>query len=145
MTKKKSTSEMPENFSNIVKSMQSAITANPLIAPQAEHLGKTQEQLLDTAETFTRSWFQRRHEATRTAMIAARKSAEKERTNPAEAFQTIAEWQRHSMERMVEDAREWLEMVSRCAGIAAVSEIEAAEDVLQEAQKTAKAAKSEPV
>ncbi len=145
MNKKKPTAEMPENFSNVFKSMQSAMSANPLIAPQAEHFWRTQEQLLDTTEAFTRSWFQRRHEATRTAMIVARTAAEQESIHPGEAMQTIAEWQRHSMERMVEDAREWLEMVSRCAGIAAVSEIEAAEEVIEETQKATKSAKSEPV
>lgn len=145
MTKKKSTAELPEHFSNVFKSMQSAMSANPLVAPQAEHFWHTQEQLLEAAETFTRSWFDRRHEATRTAMIAARRAAEKEASNPNEALQTVAEWQRHSMERMVEDAREWLDMITRCASIAAVSEVEAAEDVLKETQKATKTAKSEPV
>ena len=145
MTKKKSTTELPEHFAGVFRSMQSMMSANPLAAPQAEHFWQTQEQLLDFAETFTRSWFDRRHEATRTAMVAARKASEKDAANPSEALQSIADWQRHSMERMVEDAREWLEMITRCARIATISEMEAAEDVLRETEKVTKAAKSEPV
>ena len=78
-------------------------------------------------------------------MVAARKASEKDAANPSEALQSIADWQRHSMERMVEDAREWLEMITRCANIATISEMEAAEEVLRETEKVTKAAKSEPV
>ncbi len=145
MAKKEKTTELPENFSDLLQSMQTAMSANPLMTPQAEHFWQTQEQLLDAAEEFSRHWFQRRHEATRTAMIAARKATEKDGANPGDAMQTIAEWQRHSMERMMEDAREWLEMVSRCAGITTVNEIEAAEEVMEEAKKATKGTKSEPV
>ncbi len=145
MNKKKSTTELPEHFTNVFKSMQRVISANPLIAPQAEHFWQTQEKLLEATETFTRSWFDRRHEATRTAMLAARKASEKEGATPNEAMQTIAEWQRHSMERMVEDAREWLEMITCCANIATVSELQAAEEALKETEKVTKAAKTEPV
>ena len=145
MTKKKPTSDMPENFSNVPNSMRIPMSTNPLIATQAEHFWQTQEKMLEAAEAFTRSWFQRRHEATRTAMITAREAVENDSANPGEAMQTIAQWQRHSMERMVEDAREWLEMVNHCAGIATASEMEAAEEVLKGAEKATKSAKSEPV
>lgn len=145
MTKTKRTNDAPESYSYFLKAMTDAAIPNPLVAPQAEHFWQTQEQLLDVAETFARSWFKRRHEATRTAMKAAREATTKNGANPGDMIETIADWQRHSMERMVEDAREWLDMMTRCAGIAAVSEIEAAEDVLEETRKTTKSAKSEPV
>ena len=143
MTKTKQTTDAPEAYSNFLKAMTDAAVPNPLMAPQAEHFWQTQEQLLDVAETFTRSWFERRHEATRTAMKAAREAAQRDGANPGDIVETITDWQRHSMERMIEDAREWLDMMTRCAGITAVSEIEAAEDVLEETRKTTKTAKSE--
>lgn len=145
MAKKTPTPEMPEFFSEIAKSMQSAMTSNPMIAPQVEQFWNTQERILDEAETFTRHWFERRHEAARTAMIAARKSTSGAAGAPGDAMQTVAEWQRHSIERMVEDAREWLNMVTRCANHVSEHEIEAAEEALKEAQKSVKSAKSEPV
>lgn len=145
MTKKDTTTDMTDLVANLGKSMQGAVAANPAIATQAEHFWQTQEQLLKTAEAYTRHWFERRHEATRSAMAAARKAAETDGSNPEATMQIVTDWQRHSMERMVEDAREWLEMMTRCAGIAAVGEIEAAEEVMNETKKATKAAKSEPV
>lgn len=145
MTKKKSTQDVPEFFADVFKSMQNTMVSNPLIAPQAEHFWQTQEHLLEAVEGFTRSWFERRHEATRTAMIAARQAATQKDGSPGEAMQSIADWQRHSVERMVEDAREWLDMVTHCANYMSKAEVESVEEALDGAQKVTKAAKSEPV
>ncbi len=145
MTKKKTTREAPEFFADMFKTMQGTMVSNPLFTPQAEHFWQTQEHLLEASEAFTRSWFERRHEATRTAMIAARKAATKDAGNPGEAMQSIAEWQRHSMERMVEDAREWLDMMTQCARYVSKGEVEAVEEVLDGAKKATKPAQSEPV
>ena len=145
MTKKKPTQDGPEFFVDVFKSMQGAMVSNPLFAPQAGHFWQTQEHLLEAAEAYTRSWFERRHEATRTAMTAARKAATEDGGNAGEAMQSIAEWQRHSMERMVEDARDWLDMVTQCANYVSKAEVEAVEEVMDGAKKATKAAKSEPV
>ncbi len=149
MPKKSSPTEMPELFSETVKTMQSAMTVNPIVGPQLEQFWNAQEKLLDEAEVFTRHWFERRHQATRTAMEAARKATSTESGTPAEAMKTIADWQRHSLERMVEDAREWMDMATRCSTFISESEAEVVEEAIQEATKTAgkatRSAKSEPV
>lgn len=145
MTKTKEKTNAPETYSKFLKNVTDTAMPNTMMAPQAEHFWQTQEHLLDAAETFTLSWFERRHEATRAAMKAAREAAKKDGANPGDIIETITEWQRHSMERMIEDAREWLDMMTNCAGIAAVSEIEAAEEVIEETRKRAKSAKSNPV
>ncbi|WP_299847375.1 hypothetical protein [uncultured Roseovarius sp.] len=145
MAKKNPTTEMPEFYSDVVKSLQSALSPSPMIAPQVEQFWNTQENILNEAEAYTRHWFERRHEATRTAMLAARKSTTGEKGAPGDAMQTIADWQRHSMERMVEDAHEWLNMITRCANYVSQSELEIAEAAKKTAEKAVKSAKSEPV
>lgn len=144
---KKTTSQtdLAAFYADTLKSMQSAFQPNLMVAPQAEHFWQIQDHLLDETESFMRHWFERRHEATRTALAAARKTIGDESGTPGEAMQTIAEWQRHSMERMVEDAREWLDTVQRCASYVSASEVEAAEEVLEGAKKATKSTKSEPV
>lgn len=145
MAKKTPPTDLTNLYTDAVKSMQSVMRSNLMIAPQAEHFWQIQEHLLGESEEFMHHWFERRHEATRTALVAARKTTSDEGGNPAEAMQTITEWQRQSMERMVEDAREWLDTVQRCASYVSASEVEAAEEVLEGAKKAAKATKSEPV
>ncbi|WP_372573538.1 hypothetical protein [Ruegeria jejuensis] len=120
-----------------------------MITPQIEQFWNAQDKLLDEAEAFSRHWFQRRHEAARTALEVARETTSGDSVEPAKAMQTLAEWQRHSIERMVEDAREWFDVVSRCAQHVSETEADAvektAEAVTKVARKTKSTAKSEPV
>ncbi len=141
--------ETPEIFSDVLKSMQSAASFNPMIRPQIEQFWNAQEKMLDEAEAFARHWFERRHEASRTALETARTATSAERADPSAALQAMTDWQRHSVERMVEDAREWFDMMSRCANYVSETETEAVEEALDEASKLAKKAtksvRSEPV
>lgn len=145
MTKKPQAAEMPENLSHVMKSMQQAISANPLFSSQAKHFWQAQEQMLDATEAYTRNWFERRHEATRTAMETMRSALNADGGQPDVAGKSITQWQQHSMERMVEDAREWLEMVTKCAAVATAGEIEVAEEAMEVTRRATKSAKSEPV
>lgn len=145
MTKKPQAAETTENLSHVMKSMQQAMSANPLFSSQAEHFWQAQEEILDATETYTRNWFERRHEATRTAMEAMRTALNTDGAQPDVAGKSISQWQQHSMERMVKDAREWLEMVTQCAAVATAGEIEVAEEALEATRRATKSAKSEPV
>ena len=145
MAKKTSPTDLTNIYADTLKSMQSVMRPNLLMAPQAGHFWEMQEHLLDESEAFMRHWFERRHEATRTALVAARTTTGDGSGKPADAMQTITEWQRQSIERMVEDAREWLDTVQRCANYVSTSEVEAAEEVLEGAKRAAATAKSEPV
>lgn len=149
---------MPEekpksSFSNplvdIFKQMQPTTTANPFLGAQLEQFWDTQEKSLKEAEAFAQHWFERRHEAVRTALEAARSASAADPTDPAKALQSIAEWQKHSAERLVADAQEWFETVARCAAYAAETEVEAVEktmdDVASTAKKAGKSPKSDPV
>ncbi len=138
MTKKDDTTKTTALFSDILKSTQSAMSMNPVLAPQIEEFWNAQEQMLNEAEVYTRHWFERRHEATRTALDTARKATTDGNGDPTTAMQAMMEWQRHSVERLAEDAREWFEMVSRCAGQVTEGEVEAVGETIKEATETAK-------
>lgn len=140
MAKKVETSQTPALFFDIFKSTQSMLPLNPVLAPQIGQFWEAQEKILAEAEAFTRHWFERRHDATRTALEAAQKAALAGSGNPTEAMQAMTEWQRHSMERMAEDAREWFEMVSRCASQVTEGEAEAVGESVKEATEMAREA-----
>ncbi|KUJ73617.1 hypothetical protein AVO45_13515 [Ruegeria marisrubri] len=149
MTRKKTKADAPKAFSDILKPLQAASSVNPLLKPQIEQFWDAQEKFLDETERFAHHWFERRHEAIRTALTAARAATAEGRADPAKAMEAMLDWQRHSMERLVEDAREWLDTMSRCASYATETEAEAVEETLEEAaeiaRKSTKSAKSEPV
>ncbi len=68
----------------------------------AEQYWRNQERVLASAEEFTRGWFARRHDATRTATEAACNICDAH--SPAEAMQECQSWMQHSMERVTADA-----------------------------------------
>lgn len=140
MAKNEEAPQAPASFLEIFKSAQGMLPFNAALAPQVEQFWEAQEKMLAEAEAFTRHWFERRHEATRTALEAAQKATSAGNSHPAIAMQAMMDWQRHSMERMAEDAREWLDVVSHCASQVAEGEAEAAEQSVKQAVETVKRA-----
>ncbi|WP_245603017.1 hypothetical protein [Leisingera methylohalidivorans] len=132
-----------------LKPLQSTLLFNPMFKPQVEQFWNVQERILDEAELFARHWFERRHEATRTALDAARTAVSGEPLEPAAAMEAFSEWRRHSAERIAEDGREWFGMMSRCASYASKTEAEAVGEAAEEAvkitNKATKPVQSEPV
>ncbi len=129
--------ETNEAVTGVLKSMQDMMSVTPVIAPQVEQFWNAQDRLLSEAEEYSRQWFQRRHEAARTALEAARETTQDDRIDSTKAMQAMAEWQRHSVERMVDDAREWFEMVSRCAKYVSETEADAIGESMEAASKVA--------
>ncbi|WP_101067954.1 phasin family protein [Roseovarius salinarum] len=129
-----------KSISEILRPAQEALSLNPVFGPQVEQFWAAQEKMLDETETFTRHWFERRHEAARTALDAARKASASGTSDPAEAMQAMRDWQQHSMERMTADAREWFDCMARCAGHFVSGEMEASEAAVGTAAKQAGAA-----
>ncbi|MFW8595063.1 hypothetical protein [Cribrihabitans neustonicus] len=134
---------------DVLGAMQNAMMLNPIMKPQAEQFWAAQEKLLDEAELFARHWFERRHEAAQTALAATLTATTGSGGSPAAAMRALTEWQRQSAERIAEDGREWVGMVSRCATCICETEAEAVKEALDEAveraRDSAKASKSEPV
>lgn len=107
----------------------------PVLGPQVAHFWRMQEMMLNEAEAFSAHWFQRRHQATRSALRAG---AAFGGGDPLAGMKAITEWQAQSAQRLVEDAREYWEMVARCAGLAIREEIEATGDAAGQVVKTAR-------
>ncbi|MCL3882943.1 hypothetical protein [Marivita sp. GX14005] len=121
---------------------QVMFSMNPAYAPQVTHFWEAQDLMLKEAEKFASSWFERRHEATQSALKAATDADNTDLRHPAVAMQAMLDWQKNSMERMAEDLSEWSAMMSRCAGIWTSNETEAMEETEANAKRTAKPAKS---
>ncbi|UWQ64829.1 hypothetical protein K3723_19310 (plasmid) [Leisingera caerulea] len=145
----KSTYKSAGIFAQALKPWQSAMQFNPMYKPQVEQFWNVQEKLLDEAEVFARHWFERRHEAARTALDTARTIASDGPEAPVSVAEAFAEWQRHSAERIAEDGQEWLGMMSRCARYMSDTEADAVEETIGEAvkmtKKATKTAQSDPV
>lgn len=145
----KAKDRIPGVFADALKPLQGAMLINPLLKPQVEQFWNVQENILDEAEAFARHWFERRHEAARTALDAARTAVSGDSMGPAAAIEAFSEWQRQSAERIAEDGREWLGMMSRCACYAGETEAQAVEDTAGEAlritRQATRPAQSEPV
>lgn len=109
----------------------------PILGPQAQHLWEAQESILSEAEAFSKHWFERRHTAATTALEAAKSMTQNGATNPGAVMKIIADWQTHSVERLVEDFQEWVALCSRCATHVANHETRSVEDVMEKAAETA--------
>ena len=108
-------SDTKTDITETIRKMQDMVASVPAMAPQMEQFWNAQDSILDDVEGFTQGWFERRHEATRSALEAIRE-ANGNGTDPSAAMMVIANWQRHSMERMTEDIQQWTDLWARCAG-----------------------------
>lgn len=124
---------------DLMEQARGMLAVNPMITPQMEQFWKAQDGILEEAETYSRAWFERRHEATRSAIDAVRKM-NGNGSDPAAALQAMTEWQQHSLQRLVEDAQEWVELCTRCASRVTDAEMEAGKEGLEEVEKRTKSA-----
>ncbi len=149
MSTKKSHSNMPTTLADVLKQLKPPVAGGQVFSAQIEQFWDAQEKILEETEAFAQHWFERRHEAVRTALKTARNASSANAADPTQAFQNMANWQRHSAERLVADAQEWYETVARCASYMAETEIAAVEktvdDVAETAKRAGKSSKSEPV
>lgn len=114
-------------LTDMVQQSQTFLGVNPLISPQTEEFWHAQDQILSESETFAKNWFERRHTATKTALEAVKTITQTAPSDPSSAMKVLADWQTHSIERVGEDCRAWLDLCSRCAGHLGSAEIQAGE------------------
>ena len=124
---------------DLMKQRQAAVTLTPMLRPQIEQFWQAQEKMLREAQAFTEHWFERRHDATKTA-IKAVENVTNGGSDPSEALKSMSDWQRHSVERVMEDFREWAHLCTRCAGHVTTAEVEAEKEGLEKAAKLVKSA-----
>lgn len=63
----------------------------------------SQDKIIDGMQEFAAGWFERRHQATLTALEAAQRSCEA--NSPAEVMQEFQTWAMGSLQRIAEDGR----------------------------------------
>lgn len=124
---------------DFVEQARAMLVINPLIAPQMEQFWKAQDQILEESEAFSRAWFERRHEATKTALEAVDKM-EGTGADPAAAMRSMADWQQASVQRLAADLQQWVELCARCTRRMTDAEVEATEEGVEEVGKRAKSA-----
>lgn len=134
-----------ESMQDMAKSTPSVLAALPALGPQSTHFWQAQDTFLKEFETFTLAWFKRRHEGTQTALDTSKQMAEDTMGNPAAAMGILADWQTHSMERLAEDAKDYMAMMTACAASATSNEVEAVEESVETTKRATKTAKSTPV
>ena len=131
--------DMTADFTDLMKQTQAMMALTPMLTPQMEQFWKAQDDMLEDAEAFSKAWYARRHDAARSALKAVRKLNGSGMT-PMSVMQEMAEWHRHSLERLTEDMQHMMSLCARCAGRIATAETLAAEKTLEETTKQSKAA-----
>ena len=129
------------SLTDLLKQAQKAFPVSPLVTPRAEHFWEAQDRILKETEAFSKNWFQRRHAATQSALEAARKSGAAS-GDMTEGLRIMSEWQRHSLERLSEDFREWMAMSARCMGQMTAAEVESEKDAMAAVEASVKTARS---
>ena len=149
MSQLKPSSNYPASPVESLKNVRLPLSGNSIFSAQIKQFWDAQEKMLEETEAFARHWFERRHEAVRAALETARNVSEANPSEPTEAIQNLAEWQRNSAARLVADAQEWFEIMTRCATYVAETEAEAIDktmdDVNARAQSATKSSHSDPV
>lgn len=130
---------------NIMQSAQAVTAAAPVMGHQSQHFWQAQDRALDELESFSKSWFERRHKAAQSALDSSREIAEQAGNNPAAAMTRLSEWQSQSIKRLTEDAQAFTEMMTNCIGAVVQNEVEAAEESVETTKQAIKQSKSKPV
>ncbi|THH36893.1 hypothetical protein E4Z66_08095 [Aliishimia ponticola] len=138
-------SKIIEEMQEVVKSGQSVAAILPAAEAQSTHFWTTQDTFLNELEKFSSAWFKRRHEATKHAMEASKELTEKAFGNPAEAMTILSKWQSDMMEKLAEDAKDYMELVTSSTAAAVSNEVEAVQESAETVKRVTKTAKSEPV
>jgi len=104
------------NLTDMASKAQALFMVNGAAGGQFERFLEMQDALLKETETFARHWFERRHDATQTAIAALHDVTPNGAADPAQTMRAMTDWQRGSLERMMADMQEWTALCMRCAG-----------------------------
>ncbi len=112
------------DIADLVNGAQALLRVGTVGAPQFENLLRVEKSILSEAETFSRHWFERRHEATDTAIKAVREMNSAAAGDPSAAMQAVIAWHRGSFQRVNADLQEWIKLCMRCAGAATTAQLD---------------------
>lgn len=128
-----------QKVTDLMDRARGMLTGNPLVQPQLEQFWKAQDGILEEAEAYSRAWFERRHDATKSALETVR-NVNGNGGDPAAAVRAMIEWQQGSFQRLAEDMQEWVELCSQCAGHMSQAEVESGKEGVEKVAKGAKSA-----
>lgn len=132
MAKSKTASD---TISDMNRQALAAFRLNPVIGPHVHQFWQVQDKLLKEAEEFSKHWFARRHQATRSALKVSEEAIGEGASDPTTVMKAMNEWQAHSAERVAEDIQEWIDLCSRCAGHLASGEAVASRESIEKASE----------
>lgn len=115
-----------------------ALSLNPVAGPQVHQFWEIQEKLLAETEAFSKHWFERRHEAARTAIRTSKALFGDGHADIGAAAKAMQDWQAQSAERLAEDIRDWFDLGTRCLGHFATGEADAGRETLEGVAEVAK-------
>ena len=131
----------PNPVTDFGRQALAALSLNRVAAPQAHQFWEIQEKLLDETEAFSKRWFERRHEAARTALRTSAALFGEGRADIGAAAKAMQDWQAHSAERVADDIRDWFDMCTRCMGHFATGEADAGRETLETVAEVAEIAR----
>ncbi|MCK8514962.1 hypothetical protein M0534_01275 [Methylonatrum kenyense] len=109
-------------ITDLVNQTQELFKLNGASTTQVEQFRQMQHAMLQETETFLRHWFERRQEATETAIKGLRELGSKEEFDPTAITQAISDWQGKSLQRMSADLQDWTTLCTHCAQLVAAEE-----------------------
>lgn len=128
----------PEQF---FRTTQQLFAVNPMMSmtsPPLRQVWMTNDKILEEFEELTHNWVERRHEANRTAIEAARAISDTRGGDVTDAVRIMSDWLTKSMERLSEDAKDNYEFCVKCAGHMAGGSVAAGEDLAESVSEQAK-------
>lgn len=133
----------PEQF---IRTTQQFFAVNPMMsmtAPPLRQIWVTNDKILDDFEELTHNWCERRHEANRSALEAAKKMSDTRGSDVSDAVRIMSDWLTRSMERLSEDAKENYEFCVKCASHMAGGSVAATEEMAESTSEQVKRAAAE--
>lgn len=129
----------PTKVGDLMAQARTMFALNPAVAPQMEQFWKAQEGILEETEAFSRAWFERRHEAAKTALEAVQ-TTNGNGADTSAAMRGMVDWQQASFQRLTKDMQEWVDLCTRCGRRMTEAEIDASKEGVEKVVKRAKSA-----
>jgi len=124
-----------------METAQNFMSMNPMLSaavPQMQQFWTAQDQILSDFEDLSRAWFQRRHEASRKGLEAAKSLGTNGETDISHAMEVMNDWLTNSVARLADDARDNYEFCMRCTNHLTAGTMDAAQTGAQASKQAAR-------
>lgn len=129
--------DMSNPMSDFMLDPAGVASMGALAMTETEKFWKAQSDILSEMENYMTGWVARRQTALTTAMEAA-SDMMGATSDPLAPVHAMAEWQRHSAERLTEDMRLFNDLMASCSSLMMATARDIEGDTLEEADKQVK-------